>query len=164
MVGDPLGFAEHLKRSPLPGVPAKSTLFQSSYGDLEVPNPTNLALIRTAGEKDTAWFFLFKNAETVHPELLSITIGRSPIPALSHATLSNPTIFDAGNEAEKTISLAEQKQAAEFFKSGGAVVTDPNAYVDRSLFPSGPLFEVPSQLPDTLNYLPEQLQLMPIQH
>src|SRR5438309_7404187 len=70
MVGDPLGFAEHLKRSPLPSVPAKSTLFQSSYGDLEVPNPTASTLIRSAGEKDTAWFFLFKNAETVHPELL----------------------------------------------------------------------------------------------
>jgi pimeloyl-ACP methyl ester carboxylesterase len=164
MVGDPLGFAEHLKRSPLRGVPPKATLFQSSYGDLEVPNPTNSALIRAAGENENAWFFLFQNAERAHPELLSITIGGSTIPALSHAVLSNPTIFDTGNEAEKTIALAEQKQAAEFFNSGGAVVTDPNNYIDRSLFPSGSLFEVPGQLPESLNYLPEQLQLMPIRH
>ena len=46
MIGDPLSFAPHLQTSPLAGVPAKPILMQFGLGDLEVPNPTESALVR----------------------------------------------------------------------------------------------------------------------
>jgi hypothetical protein len=55
MIGDPLSFAPHLKTRPLAGVPAKPMLVQFGLGDLEVPNPTESALVRAGDLQDSAW-------------------------------------------------------------------------------------------------------------
>ena len=53
MNGDPLAFASRLKSSLLGVIPTKSTLIQFALGDLEVPDPTNSALIRAGGLQST---------------------------------------------------------------------------------------------------------------
>ena len=151
MLGDPLAFAPHLKRSPLAGVPAKETLFQFGYGDLEVPNPTESALVRAADGLDTTWFFRFDRAVQTSPELLGITLPGSSFPSLPHKYLSNPTIFSF--TAEKSFSLATQMQVAKFFQ--GQANPDPNPFLTAP-YSGVKLFEKPVVLPEKLNFL--QLQ------
>jgi Bacterial Ig-like domain len=55
MLGDPLSYAAHLKSEPLSGVPAKRILVQFGLGDLEVPNPTESALVRAGGLQPQTW-------------------------------------------------------------------------------------------------------------
>jgi dienelactone hydrolase len=148
MLGDPLSFAPHLKSYPLNGVPAKSTLFLFSKGDLEVPNPTNSALIRAADGQSWSWYFRFDIAASLHPELLSIG---EPGPRLPHAILSYPTVFDY--PAETSISLAEQQQVASYFASNGTSNPDPNLFVTAPFSPELHLFEMPTVLPEQLNFI-----------
>jgi dienelactone hydrolase len=154
MLGDPLSFAGHLKNAPLNGVPAKSVLFQFGLGDLEVPNPTESAVVRAAGAQASTWYFRMDLAALTygHPELLGITtpdVGGLPI--LPHRILANPTIFSS--PAETSIALAEQKQVAAFFSSKGDSNPDPNQWVTAPFSPSMHLFQVPQTLPEQLNYL-----------
>ena len=72
MVGDPLAFAPHLQSSPLSGVPKKHTLFQFGFGDLEVPNPTESAVVRAAQAQSTTSFFHFERAVALDPGLLGV--------------------------------------------------------------------------------------------
>ena len=94
MLGDPLAYAPHFKTEPLAGVPAKATLFQFGLGDLEVPNPTESALVRAADGRDTTWYFRFDYAFTAHPELLYVMTG--PLPILPHRILSNQNYVHGG--------------------------------------------------------------------
>lgn len=149
MPGDPLAYAPHLKTSLLAGVPAKSTLIQYGYGDLEMPNPTESALIRAAGLQDSSWFLHFETAVGLDPSLLGIT-GGLPFPILPHRVLSNQTIFDY--PAETSLALAEQQQAAAFFASNGASNPDPNQYLAGE-FAGVNLFEILKTLPESLNFL-----------
>ncbi len=151
MIGDPLGFAQHLKDSPLAGVPAKSTLFQFAQGDFEVPNPTNSALIRAADGQSSAWYLLFQKAADQYPVLLSIKIPGDLLPSLPHAILSNPTIFDADKAPETSLALAEQQQVASYFSSDGDSNPNPNQFLTGD-FAGQTLFEVPTVLPEQLNY------------
>ena len=70
VLGDPLSYAPHLKQSPLAGVPAKSTLFQFGLADLEVPNPTESAVIRAAVAQSSAWLLRFDKAAAIAPDLV----------------------------------------------------------------------------------------------
>ncbi len=157
MIGDPLAFAPHFQTQPLPGVPAKATLFQYGYGDLEVPNPTEAALVRAAGEKKNAWFFRTDAAVAYgHPELLGITTGTVPeFPILPHRILSNPTIFSY--PAETSIAIAEQKQVADFLLSSGTADTNPNSFLTGAFSPATPVFErlasTPKDTSERLNFL-----------
>ena len=143
MVGDPLSFAPHLQ-SP--------TLFQFGFGDLEVPNPTESAMIRAAGAQDNAWFFNYNQAVGLYPELAGVTMPSVlGLPILPHRILSNPTIFSVASE--KAIALAEQQQAANFVGSDGKLRSDPNTLLPAGFVPAGiKLFEVPKTLPELLNY------------
>jgi len=154
MLGDPLSFAPHLKDEPLPGVPAKSTLFQFAYGDLEVPNPTESALIRAADAQDTSWFLRFDIAAAAYPNLLTASFP-SPggFPSLPHAILSNPDIFNPSIPAQTSLALAEQQQVAGFFALDGYFIPDPNLFLIGGPFGWTRLFEKPSPLPESLNYL-----------
>jgi dienelactone hydrolase len=147
MVGDPLAYAAHLKTTPLSGVPAKETMFQFGYGDLEIPNPTESALVRAAGEQKHVWFFRFDRAVKKHPELLGVTFPGNPLPVLPHRYMSNPTIF--GVPAEYSVSMAVQKQIAGFFSG---LEQDPNSFLIAP-FAGKTLFEVPDKLPEDLNFL-----------
>jgi hypothetical protein len=151
MVGDPLSFAPHLKTSPLTGVPAKSTLFQFGFGDLEVPNPTESAVIRAANAQSSAWFFRFDKAAQIDTDLLTVTMPSvAPLPILPHRILSNPTLFEYPYETP--LSVAEQRQAAVFFLTGGALSLDPDLFLTGEYAGSN-LFQRPATLPTQLNFL-----------
>ena len=143
MPGDPLAYAQHLQVSPLTGVAAKQTLFQFGYGDLEVPNPTESALVRAAGAQATTWMLRFDAAAQAHPELLGVFMPGVPFPILPHRFLSNPTIFTV--PAEGSIAVAAQRQVADFFL--GNPNPDPNRYL------SAPLFQNAPPLPEQLNFI-----------
>lgn len=157
MLGDPLAYAPHLKNSPLAGVPAKSTFFQYSWGDLEEPNPANSAWIRAAGGQNSAWLFRFDAAAQIRPEILGIMSPGFPLPILPHRILSNPTIFDSDKRAETSIALAEQQATAGYFDSDGQLLPNPNQYLTAP-FAGMSLFEQPAALPERLNFLQIQPQ------
>ncbi|HTA41700.1 MAG TPA: hypothetical protein VK789_04590 [Bryobacteraceae bacterium] len=148
MLGDPLAYAQHLSIAPLAGVPPKSTLFQFGVGDLEVPNPTESAVVRAAGAVDSTWLLRFDIAAGMQPSLLGVMQPGVPFPILPHRILSNPTIF--GVAPELSISLAEQQQIASFFQ--GSTNLDPDQYLTPPFSPAG-LFQGSPALPETLNFL-----------
>ena len=152
MDGDPLAFAFNLQNQILPGIIGKSTLIQFAYGDLEVPNPTNSALIRAAGLQSSSWYFRFDLAARRQPSLLGVTLGGSPFPILPHAYLSNPTIFDSDKAPETSIALATQQQAALYLAIGGIYIPDPNLFLTGP-FAGQTLFQIPATLPEQLNFI-----------
>ena len=147
MTGEALAFAPHLQTFPLPGVPAKRSLFQFGLGDIEVPNPTESAIARAANGLSSTWLFRFDLAAASHPELLSV--GAPGLPLLPHRFLSNPTIFSV--PAEQSIALAAQMQAAQFLS--GVDQPDPNQFLTAPFSPVQGLFQWSPPLPETLNFL-----------
>ena len=145
VLGDPLSFAPHLQSTQrLSGVPAKSTLFQFGQNDLEVPNPTEFAVVTAAGGQASSWFFLFGQAIVEgHPELLAVTTPDvNGLPILPHRILANPTLFStAAPPSETSIALAEQQQVAAYFKSNGALNPDPNQSLASPFSPGSQLFQ-----------------------
>jgi len=87
MLGDPLAYAPHLQRSPLAGVPAKPILVQFGLGDLEIPNPTESALVRAGSLQASTWLFRFDLALGKDPRLAGV--GFPPFPILPHRFLSS---------------------------------------------------------------------------
>lgn len=153
MIGDPLGFAEHLKIEPLAGVPPKSILVQFGLGDLEVPNPTESALVRNAGLQPETWMLQTNIAAAIEPQLLALMQPGVPYPIYPHRFLSNPTFFEASSPPlETVIGVAAQKQIADFYASGGVIIPNPNQYLTGP-FAGLNLFEIPITLPDGLNFL-----------
>ncbi len=151
MLGDPLSYAAHLQAAPLPGVPAKHMLVQFGLGDLEVPNPTESALVRAAGLQPATWLLRTDLAAAIDPRLLGLTQPGAPFPVYPHRFLSNPLLFDPLSPPVVTaIGVAAQKQIADFFASGS--ISDPNQYLSGS-FAGYSLFQNPATLPDGLNFL-----------
>jgi hypothetical protein len=141
--GDPITFAPHLARTTLPGVPAKSVLFQMARTDRTMPNPASSDLIRAAGMAQSTWLYRHDEAQAAfggqlpldpHPYLAlflsldSASINVPPLPAL-------------------LIGLAAQSQAAGFLTADGASIPDPNQSLLGLHF-----FEVPATLPNDLGY------------
>jgi hypothetical protein len=150
MLGDPLGYAAHLKTEPLAGVPAKSILVQFPLGDLEVPNPTESALVRAGGLQLNTWMLRTDIAASIQPQLLGLLMPGVPFPIYPHRYLSNPTLFDpASPSLETAIGVAAQKQIADFFAGGS--IPNPNQYLTGP-FAGLPLFQQPAVLPDGLNF------------
>lgn len=147
MLGDPLGYAGHLSQAPLAGMPAKPMLVQFALGDLEVPNPTESALVRAGGLQNSTWMLRTDIVAAIDPSFLGLIDPTVPYPIYPHRFLSNPTIFSF--PLEQTIALAAQNQIADFLASGGATTPNPNQYLPAGL----KLFQVPSTLPDGLNFL-----------
>lgn len=131
MPGDPLAFAPLLRASQLQGVPGKRVLFQFATGDETVPNPTESALVRAAGMRQSTWIFRNDRARAAFPSL----------PANPHSYLTN--LFSGAPAL--SIALSTQTQIAGFFTSNGTTIPDPNA---------GGLnfFEMPAVLPETLGF------------
>ena len=157
MLGDPLSYAPHLTQSPLAGVPAKSTLFQFGLADLEVPNPTESAVVRAAGAQSSTWLLRFDKVAGIAPDLVPLGLNDPSLgfPILPHRVLSNPTIFNYPDE--KLLALAEQQQVAAYFASDGTTNPDPNPFLTGP-FAGQSIFEIPAipALPEQLNYF--QLQ------
>lgn len=131
--GDPVGYAPHLKLSPLPGVTAKNILVQFAEGDQTVPNPTSSALVRWSGLKENTWMYRhgFLRAQFL--------LGANP-----HTYLTDFSSF-----LLILISQAAQGQIANFLASG----TIPNPNVTLSAIFGGDIFVQPDVLPEDLNYL-----------
>jgi hypothetical protein len=136
MSGDPLAYAPHIRRQPLPGVPAKSVIYQFAKGDYNVPNPSTTALLRAGDLADRATYYRHDLAHAEEPRM-----GGNPHGFLSF--IANP----AGVlPLEREISLGAQSQIAAFFASDGKEVVHPEP---------ARFFEVGlKELPEDLNYIP----------
>ncbi|HSS01673.1 MAG TPA: hypothetical protein VLM79_31655 [Kofleriaceae bacterium] len=138
-VGDPVSYAPHVRKSPLPGVRAKSVIIQFAKGDQIVPNPTQTAIVRAGDLADRTTFFRTDLFYATQPRPLPPSIAP---PIYPHTFLN--TFSPAGAVA---VSLQAQAQIATFFATDGALTIDPDG--------PGPLFETPISLP-----LPEQLNFL----
>ena len=131
--GNPVSYAELIRRDPPLGHAAKPVIVQFAKGDVTVPNPTSSAIVRAGGLKDRVTYFRNDLANA----------GNPGIPKNPHTFLTN-----IGVAAAAPLAVAAQTQIAVFFASHGTSVIDPDA--------GGPLFEVPIQgdLPEGLNFIP----------
>jgi hypothetical protein len=136
---NPVAYAPHLRKDHLPGVPAKSVLFQFAKGDQSAPNPTNTAIIRAGGLANRTTFYLHDLARAENPGLPS-----NPHGFLTASTGGGQLVFGA-------IALGAQRQIATFFASNGRVI---DKLTDITTKDGKHLFEVPIALPlpEGLNY------------
>jgi hypothetical protein len=131
--GNPVSYAQHIRKQPLPGNGPKPVIVQFAKGDQTVPNPTASALIRAGDLEDRATFFRNDLAFAVNAG-----VGKNP-----HTFLTN-----IGNAAAAPYAIGAQTQIATFFVTKGVTTIDPDG--------AGPFFEVPVvlPLPEVLNFIP----------
>ena len=55
--GNPVAYAPHLRKGPLPGMPEKHVIFQFAKGDQTVPSPTTTAILRAGDLADRATYY-----------------------------------------------------------------------------------------------------------
>jgi Bacterial Ig-like domain len=134
--GNPVSYAAHIRKQPLPGNWPKPVIVQFAKGDQTVPNPTASALIRAGDLEDRATFF--------RNDLVVASVPGAPKNAHTFLTNIDPRLPPQVVQ----LALAAQSQIATFFASMGALVIDPDGL--------GPIFEVPIvlPLPETLNFIP----------
>ena len=146
MNGDPIAFAPHLRRAPLPGLPVRPILAQFARGDQTVPNIANSTLIRAAGLEASTWMYRHDLARAAAPEL---PLDPHPF-LLLFISLGGGTVQLPG-PAALAISLDAQSQIADFVPSDGATISDPNRLVRLLL--GIQVFEIPASLPFDLGFL-----------
>jgi len=143
--GDPIAFAPHLKRSPLPSAPARPVLIQFARGDQTVPNPSNSLLVEAAGLQSNTWMYQHNLARAQDPNL---PVDPHPFLVLFVSLgLGGIQLPDADGLA---ISLDAQQQIAGFVAADGATIPDPNM-LSRLLFGFS-VFVIPSVLPLDLGF------------
>ena len=133
--GNPVSYAQHIRKQPLPGNGPKPVIVQFARGDQTVPNPTASALIRAGDLEDRATFF--------RNDLVVAAIPGAP--KNPHTFLTN---IASVPPQVAGLAIAAQTQIATFFSSRGTLTIDPDG--------AGPFFEVPivGPLPETLNFIP----------
>ncbi|HEX6703697.1 MAG TPA: hypothetical protein VF169_02970 [Albitalea sp.] len=131
--GNPVSYAPHIRKHPLPGNDAKPVLIQFAKGDKTVPNPTTTAIIRAGDLADRTVYFRNDLAFAANPA----------VPKNPHTFLTN-----IGVPAGALFAIQAQTQIGVFFASDGGTVVDPDG--------AGPFFEVPivGPLPEGLNFIP----------
>ena len=131
--GNPVAYAPLLRKSPLRGVDAKSVILQFAKGDVTVPNPTNIAIVRAGELADRTTFYRHDLAYAANPALT-----KNP-----HGFLTS-----IGQPLMAPVAIAAQTQIATFFASDGATTLDPDG--------AAPLFETPIAQPltEALNFIP----------
>jgi hypothetical protein len=131
---NPVAYAPHLREDPLPGVPAKSVIFQFAKGDQIDPNPMTTAMLRAGGLADRATYFRNDLAYAEDP-----LVPKNPHTFMTAGIASPDALVRA-------IARGAQEQIATFFETDGQVVIRP-----------GParFFETPIQgaLPEGLNFI-----------
>jgi hypothetical protein len=138
---NPVAYAPHLRKNPLPGVPAKSVIVQFDKGDQYVVNPTTTAFLRAGDLADRATYYRYDLTPVYqnNPNL------RQP-PGYPHtfgALITNK------NDTIRNVALAAQQQVATFFATDGTEIIHPVADPNHPEY-----FETPIQgpLPEGLNY------------
>jgi hypothetical protein len=141
--GSPVAYAPHLRKAPLPGVPAKSVIYQFNKGDQSAPNPNTTAILRAGDLADRATFYRHDLAYTEVP-----TIPKNPHRFLLGQPASTNPLAAALVAA---IARGYQEQIATFFESDGKEIIQPP--VPLEFRPD--LFETPIQgpLPEGLNFI-----------
>jgi hypothetical protein len=131
--GNPVSYAQHIRKQPLHGHAAKPVLLQFAKGDVTVPNPTTSAIIRAGDLADRVTYFRNDLAFAANPA----------VPKNPHTFLTN-----IGVPSAVAFAVGAQTQIALFFTSGGTLIIDPDG--------AGPFFEVPiaGALPEGLNFIP----------
>jgi len=109
---NPVAFAPHLRKDPLPGVPVRPVLFQFAIGDQIAPNPTNAAILRAGDLADRATLYRNDLAFTEDP-----TIPKNPHSFLLRIDSTDPLV--------RQIAFGAQEQFATFLASNGAVLIQP---------------------------------------
>jgi hypothetical protein len=134
LAGDTLGYAPHLRKDPLPGVPAKSVIIMFGKGDQSAPNPSETALVRAGDLADRTTYYRNDLAFAEDAE----------VPKNPHQFTVN--IFST-NPLAREIALGAQEQIATFFASDGQTIVHPEP---------ARFFETPIQgaLPEDLNFIP----------
>ena len=127
-----LACAPYLRKNPLPGVPAKSVLFQFNIGDQIATNPTTTAVLRAGDLADRATLLRYDLAY-----------------AENHAIATNPHLLIRNITVPSVAPLARgiQEQIAVFLASDGTQTIHPEPMR---------FFEVPiaGPLPEELNFIP----------
>jgi hypothetical protein len=131
---NPTAYAPHLRKNPLPGVPAKSVIILYGKGDQTVANPAETAVVRAGDLADRTTYYRHDLAFAVDP-----SIGRNPHAILTAIGFPNPLVM--------AIARGEQEEVATFFASHGTQIIHPEP---------AQFFEVPIQgpLPEGLNFIP----------
>jgi hypothetical protein len=132
--GDALAYAPHLRKAPLPGVPAKSVIVQFGKGDQSAANPVETALVRAGDLADRTTYYRNDLAYAEDPGL-----PKNPHHFMDRILDPNPLAVQ--------IALGVQRQIATFFASDGQEVIHPEP---------ARFFETPIQspLPEDLNWIP----------
>jgi dienelactone hydrolase len=141
-VGNPVAYAPHLRKTPLPGVPAKSVIVLVNKGDESAPNPNATAILRAGELADRVSLYLHDVAHAADPN----------IPKNPHQFLLGLPITPKST-LEPVVEMAKQRQVAEFFASDGQYI-DPLS--DVTTRDGKPLFEVgltEEELPENLNFI-----------
>ncbi len=137
--GDPVAYAPHLRKEPLPGVPAKSVLIQFAKGDPLPVNPTTTAFLRAGDLADRATYYRY---DLAFP-------GQDPN---ARPSLAYPHTFEglitSTNSTIKAVALAAQEQIAAFLATPDHQIIQPPG-VPKDYFEVG-LTE--SELPEGLNF------------
>lgn len=133
--GNPVSYASMIRKDPIRGAARKPVIIQFAKGDQTVPNPTSSAIVRAGGLEDRTT--LFRN------DLVVANDSTGTVPKNPHTFLTN-----IGTPSMAPLAVAGQIQIAEFFKSNGALIIDPDG--------AGPFYEAPITLPlpETLNFIP----------
>ena len=63
----PVAYAPHLRKELLPGVPARPVLLPLAKGDKQVPNPTNIAIVRAGDLADRTMYYRYDLDHLAHP-------------------------------------------------------------------------------------------------
>jgi hypothetical protein len=132
--GDALGYAPHLRKSPLAGVPAKSVIVSFGKGDQTAPNPVETAVVRAGDLADRTTFY--RNDLAFAED--------AGVPRNPHKFLTD---INDTNQLAVEIALGAQQQVATFFASNGQTIIHPEP---------ARFFETPiqGQLPEDFNWIP----------
>jgi hypothetical protein len=135
MSGDAPAYVPHLRKAPLPGVPAKSVIYQFGKGDEIAPNPATTALLRAGDLADRATYYRNDLAHAEDPQVPTVTHQF----LWSYLTNTDPLVV--------AIARGAQEQIATFLASDGTEIIHPEP---------ARFFETPIQgpLPEDLNFVP----------
>jgi hypothetical protein len=133
MPADPSAYAPHLRKDPLPGVPAKQVLIVFSMGDETAPNPWTTAIIWAGDLADRT--VLYRN-DLAYAE--DNRVAKNPHQFWTQIESAVPLM--------QQIAFGVQEQIATFLASDGTDIIQPEP---------ARFFEVPIQgpLPEDLNYI-----------